>query len=108
MLSYCRDALSFVEGITFETFQEDRQKRLATERAIEIIGEAAKGVPESIRALAPEIEWRRITGMRDKLSHHYFGIQLDVVWNVVVDRLPELAGSLESLLDRIVKEEESA
>jgi uncharacterized protein with HEPN domain len=98
MLAYCRYAQAFVDGVTFEEFSANREKQLAVTRAIEVIGEAAKGVPQSVRDLAPDIEWRRIAGMRDKLIHHYFGIQLEAVWLVADERLVDLERDLVRLL----------
>ena len=67
-------------------------------RSIEIIGEAARKVPNGIRENYPEIPWREVVGTRDKLIHDYFGVNLSVVWRTVRDDLPSLAKNLHILL----------
>lgn len=105
MLSYSRDAILFCEGVDKDEFLQNKEKQYAIVRALEVVGEAAKGVPDSTRALAAEVPWRQITGMRDKLIHHYFGVRLEEVWNVVEKDLPVLIPSLEALLSTLEKPE---
>ncbi len=63
----------------------------AVARNLEIIGEAVKGLSEEIRSANPDVPWKQIAGMRDVLIHHYFGVKMDIVWQVVADHLPPLA-----------------
>jgi uncharacterized protein with HEPN domain len=88
------DALNSIEaytkGLTYEGFVNDRKTVDAVIRNFEIIGEAAKQVPLSIREEYSKVPWRDMAGMRDKLIHGYFGIQLDVVWKTIIERLPPL------------------
>ncbi len=88
------DALNCIEaytkGLTYEAFVNDRKTVDAVIRNFEIIGEAAKQVPLSIRREYSKVPWRDMAGMRDKLIHGYFGIQLDVVWKTIKERLPPL------------------
>jgi uncharacterized protein with HEPN domain len=70
---------SFIQGMTKEQFLADKKTQFAVVRALEIIGEAAKKVPDSIRSRYPDLPWREISGMRDKLIHDYFGVNNEVV-----------------------------
>ncbi len=80
----------FSEGLTREGLMSNRLKQSAIVREIEIIGEAVKNISDGLRSKHPEVEWREIAGTRDKMSHHYFGVDLSIVWNIVKIDLPEL------------------
>lgn len=92
-------AMDFVEGIDFEEFKRDDKSVYAVIRAVEIIGEAARNIPEEIRRKYPEIPWREITAMRNKLSHEYFGVNVQVVWKTTQEDLPELIPLLRNIID---------
>jgi uncharacterized protein with HEPN domain len=68
-------------------------------RNLEVIGEAAKGLSEELRLVNSDIPWRQIAGLRDVLIHHYFGVKLETVWQVVVEHLPRLRERVEQLLE---------
>jgi uncharacterized protein with HEPN domain len=103
MLESTTKGISFGKGFTLEKFKKDERTQFAIIRTIEIIGEASKKVPQSIKDNFKEIPWREIGGMRDKLVHDYFGVNIDVVWKTVKQDLP----TLKKLLKTILKDLES-
>jgi uncharacterized protein with HEPN domain len=86
--------------MALEQFMADRKTADAVVRNLEIIGEAARALPPPVRDLAPEIEWRKIIGLRTLIAHAYFGINLPIVWDVVVGKLPILEQSVQRLMKR--------
>jgi uncharacterized protein with HEPN domain len=98
MIENAEKALLFVSEMNFEEFSQDEKTIYAVVRAIEVIGESARNVPEDLRNTYSEIPWREITGTRDKLIHEYFGVNLNVVWRTVKEDLPALVTQLTILL----------
>jgi uncharacterized protein with HEPN domain len=82
-------------------FLADETLKRAFVRSIEIIGEATKHVPDDFRARHPQLEWRAMAGMRDRLIHGYFGVDYELVWDVVVHKVPILRRQLIDLLDEL-------
>ncbi|MFH0737514.1 MAG: DUF86 domain-containing protein [Candidatus Micrarchaeota archaeon] len=90
---------SFTEGMTFEIFRKDEKAVFAVVRALEIIGEASKKIPASVKQKNPGIPWNSMAGMRDKLIHEYFGVDVEIVWKTVRDELPPLKPILRKLIE---------
>lgn len=82
-----------------EEFLRNPTLKRAFVRSIEVIGEAAKQVPESLRQRYPQIEWRAITGMRDRLIHGYFGIDYEIIWDVVCNKVSTLEKDIRQILE---------
>jgi uncharacterized protein with HEPN domain len=80
----------FTKGMEFHDFSSDRKTINAFVRSLEVIGEAAKRMPEEVREKNPLIPWKRMAGMRDKLIHEYSGVDMDIVWAVIKTELPSL------------------
>lgn len=102
MLEAARDALQFSDGRDRESLESDTMYRRAVIHCIQEIGEAAVRVTEPTRALVPELPWKQIVGMRNRLVHVYFSINLDLVWEVIAKDLPPLV----DVLARALKSEE--
>lgn len=98
MLLAARDAVSFTEDMSFDDFVRDRRTQLSVLKAVEIVGEAAARVSEDVHRASPDIPWREIVGMRNRLVHVYFDIDLPLVWDTVRRDLPDLITRLEPLV----------
>jgi uncharacterized protein with HEPN domain len=83
ILDAVNDIESFVDNMTYEEFIKDRKTLNAVVRSIEIIGEASKNIPEAMKAKYKELPWKQMTGMRDKLIHAYFGVDVETLWKAV-------------------------
>ncbi len=91
---------AFVEGMNFDAFVADDKTTSAVVRKLEIIGEAAKNVPETIRQEYSQVPWQQMAGMRDRIIHRYFAVNHVIVWNTVKDHIP----SLQPIIGQILKD----
>lgn len=88
----------YTTGMTYEAFEEDEKTTDAVLRNFEVIGKAAKNVPEDVRQEYDEIPWSEMAGMRDKLIHGYATIELEIVWTTVEEDVPTLTSQLEAVI----------
>ncbi len=93
--------LSRISNLDYDSFVRDETLKRAFVRSVEIIGEASKKLPEDIKAMQPDVEWRKVSGMRDRLIHDYFGVDYTIVWDVASNKLPDLRIKLQILLKQI-------
>ena len=98
ILENAEKALSFVQGMDYDGFCTDDKAVYAVIRALEIIGEAARQIPEDVRQSNPEIQWREMAAMRNKLTHEYFGVNTKVIWRTVQEDLPVIILLLKKML----------
>jgi uncharacterized protein with HEPN domain len=88
----------FVSGYDFAKFTRDAKTQSAVIRQLEIIGEAVKRLPENVRLRRSEVDWRKAAAMRDVLIHHYSHVDLEIIWEVIHNRLPQLKTAVRELL----------
>jgi uncharacterized protein with HEPN domain len=91
----------FLLGLSFNDFVNDDKTSSAVVRKIEIIGEAAKNIPENIRSRYSDIPWKEMAGMRDKIIHSYFGVDYELVWKVVKEDLEKIKIQIETILKNL-------
>jgi len=92
------DIESFSKELSKDKFMKSKLRQNAIIRCIEIIGEAVKNLSKGFTAKYPNIEWDKIAGARDKMVHHYFGVDLDLVWEIVKNDLPKLKKDINEIL----------
>jgi len=98
ILDAISDVKKFTKDVTKEEFCENKEKQYAVLRALEIIGEATKNISKQSKAKYPGVPWRDVAGMRDKLIHGYFGVNLELVWETVKNELPRLKKQISKIL----------
>ncbi len=99
------DATEFIEGVSYDQFATDKKTLNAVLRSIEVIGEAAKNIPDQVRAKYSQVPWKEMSGMRDKVIHSYFGVDRQTVWLVVKNRIPAIIPLMQQVLQDLEQQE---
>ena len=105
IIKSCEYIQEFVEGIDFDQFLNDEKTSSAVIQKFGIIGEAVKNIPEFIKQKYPDIAWKDMAGMRDRLIHGYFGVDYVLVWDTIESDIPEIITSISQILDELEKEQ---
>lgn len=98
IVEYARKAEGFLTGVSLEDFKANEEKVFAVIRALEVIGEAARKIPKSMRKQYPEVPWTEMTAMRNKLIHDYFGVNVEVIWRTVKEDLPSMSMAVKKMV----------
>lgn len=96
----CEKILRYTDGLGFDEFVTDDKTFDAVIRNLEIIGEAAKHIPPEMREHYPHIKWAKIAGLRDIVAHEYFGLDIDILWDIVQNHVPELLDNIQEVMRR--------
>lgn len=92
---------AYITGMDYPDFLADLKTRDAVIRNLEVIGEAAKNIKDDFRLQFPDVQWREMSGVRDKLIHHYFGVNFEIVWKIIRDELPLEEKKIHTILNEI-------
>jgi uncharacterized protein with HEPN domain len=95
------DIENFIKGMDFKEFSRDKKTINAVIRSIEVMGEAAKKIPKSLKDKHSRIPWKKMAGIRDKLIHEYFGIDIEILWKVAREELSPLKSLIQDVLKRL-------
>jgi uncharacterized protein with HEPN domain len=94
-------SLEYTSGLTWEEYLKDRKTQDAVVRNLEVLGEATKNISDDLRLQFPQIPWREMSGTRDRLIHHYFGINQEIVWQIVQKDLPGLRQHISRVISQL-------
>lgn len=100
MLEAARRILDYTRGMAYANFRQDYKTQDAVLRNLEVLGEAAKNVPDDVYGQYPGLPWKEMAGTRDRLIHHYFGVNLDIVWGIIELELPGVVAELKTILEQ--------
>jgi len=108
-IKHIRDEANFIisrtEDLEYESLIKDEVLKRALLRSLEVIGEATKNISPDFREKFPDVEWRELAGLRDKLIHRYFGVKWEIVWDVIRRRIPKLKEQIESILEEVEEQD---
>ena len=100
VLKYAKIIQEQTVNLSFEEFEQNEERILSVMMAFAIIGEATKNIPDAFRCLYPQIEWRKMAGMRDKIIHEYSEVDLTVLWNTSQENIPDLIPKIQIIIDQ--------
>jgi len=104
-LRHILDEINFLlketKNLEFNALMENDVLKRACARSLEIIGEAAKNLSDDLKEKHGDIDWKKVSGMRNKIIHYYFGVNWDIVWNVIKEKLPELKEKIENIFKEL-------
>ncbi len=101
------DIENFTEKVNKEKFLKNKEKQNAVIRSLEIIGEAVKNLPQKIKTKYKDVPWKEIAGTRDKITHHYFGVDLELIWKIVIENLSSLKKQM-SIIEKDLENSQSS
>ncbi len=99
----CAKIMRYTLGMSFEAFRDDEKTYDAVVRNLEIVGEAAKNLPDEVQAMMPEVEWGKSVGLRNIIAHAYFGVNDRVLWDVVQNKIPDLMLTVDRFMNSLDK-----
>lgn len=99
ILEAIQNIQQYTENLSFEDIRKSKMVRDAVIRNLEIIGEAVKNIPDEIKSKYPEIAWRKVAGLRDRLIHRYFEVDFEILWDVITAELPDLKNKISAILE---------
>ena len=101
MLGSVKRLQTLTSGISYDDFAKDLTKQEAVIRNLEIIGEASRHVPQAVRSTYPEVDWAGIAALRNILIHEYFGIDLEIIWDIIQNELPSLDAQINEIISEL-------
>ena len=103
ILEAIRKIENYTENMSYEDFLKDELRQDGVVKNLEVIGEAVKNIPDDLKSTKPDIEWKKIAGLRDILTHEYFGINFEIVWDIISNKIPDLKKNVKELLYKIMQ-----